>query len=50
MSLVWRVQEIRCRFYIRHDGERIVNMSSIERGEFILSLKVFFEAGHEHIS
>ena len=36
--------------YIGHDGERgIVNISSIERRESTLSLKVFFEAGHEHI-
>ena len=37
-------------FYIGHDGERIVNISSIERREFTLSLKVFFDVGHEHIS
>ena len=49
MCLVNRVQEVRCCFYIGHDGERIVNISSIERTEFTLSLKVFF-VGHEHIS
>ena len=37
-------------FYIEHDGERIINISSIERREFTLSLKVFFDVGHENIS
>ena len=31
-------------------GERILNISSIERREFTLLLKVFFDGGHEHIS
>ena len=29
MCLVKRVQEVRCCFYTGHDGERIVNISSI---------------------
>ena len=37
-------------FYIGHDGEHIVNIPSIERREFVLSLKVFFNVGHENIS
>ena len=37
-------------FYIGHDGERIVNISSTERREFTLSLKVFFDVGHADIS
>ena len=40
---VKRVQEVRCCFYIGHDGERLFIVSSIERREFILSLKVFFD-------
>ena len=50
MCFVKRVQEVRCCFYTGHDGERIVNISSIERREFTLSLKVFIDVGHEHIS
>ena len=50
MCFVKRVQEVKCRLYIGHDGERIVNISSIERREFTLSLKVFFNVGHENIN
>ena len=32
MCFVKRVQEVRCCFYIGHDGERIVNISLIEKG------------------
>ena len=32
------------------DSEHIVNISSIERREFTLSLKVFFDVGHEDIN
>ena len=39
ICLLKRVQEVRCCFYIGHDGERIVNISSIERREFTLSLR-----------
>ena len=28
----------------------MVNVSSAERREFVLSLKFFFDVGHEHIS
>ena len=28
----------------------MVNVSSTERREFVLSLKFFFDVGHEHIS
>ena len=31
------------------DGERIINISSIARREFTLSLKVFFDAGLEKL-
>ena len=51
MCFVTRVQEVRCCFYIgHHDGERIVNISLIERREFTLLLKVFFDVGHEDIN
>ena len=50
MCFVKRVQEVRCCFYIQHDGARIINVSSIEGREFTLALKVFFDVGHEHIS
>ena len=50
MCFVKHVQEVRCCFYVGHDDERILNISSIERREFTLSLKVFFDVGHEHIS
>ena len=50
MFFVKRFQEVRCCFYIWHDGERIVNISSIERREFTLSLRVFFDLGHEHVT
>ena len=49
MCFVKRVREARCCFYTGHDGERIVNISSIERREFTLSLKVFFDVRHERI-
>jgi len=39
MCLVKRVQEVRCCFYIQHNGERIINMPSIEGREFALLLK-----------
>ena len=39
MCFVKRVQEVRCCFYIGHDGERIVNIPWIERREFIFSLR-----------
>ena len=45
-----RVEEVRCCFHIGHDGECIVHISSIERREFTLSVKVFFDVGHKHIS
>ena len=32
MCLVKRIQEVRCCFYICHDGERIINIPSIEEG------------------
>ena len=35
MCFVKRVQEVRCCFYIGHDGERIVNISSTDIFEFI---------------
>ena len=50
MCFVECVQEVRCSLYILHDGECILNISLIERREFTLLLKVFFNAGHEHIS
>ena len=31
------------------DGERIINISSIAGREFTLSLKVFFDVGHEKL-
>ena len=40
------VREVRCCCYIHHDSEHIDNISSIERREFTLLLKVFFYAGH----
>ena len=40
MCFVQRVQEVRRCFYIGHDGERIINISSIERREFTLSSRV----------
>ena len=35
---------------IWHDGEGIVDISSIERREFSLSLKLLLDVGHEYIS
>ena len=32
MCLVKRIREVRCCFYIWHDGERIINIPSIEEG------------------
>ena len=43
MFLVKRVQEVRGCCDIWHDGERIVYISSIEKREFALPLKVFFD-------
>ena len=45
-----RVQEVSCCYFVRHDGERIVNVPSVERREFPLSFKVFFDGGRENIS
>ena len=50
MCFVKRVQEVRRCFYIGHDGMRDVNIFSIERREFILSLKVVLDMGHESLS
>ena len=41
MRLVERVQEVSCCYFIRHDGDRIVNIPSVERRKFALSFKVF---------
>ena len=37
MCLVKHVQEVSCCFYIRHDGERIINIPSIEERQFTLT-------------
>ena len=50
MCLVKHVQDVRCCCHIWYDGERIVYISSIERKEFALSLKVYLDVGYEHIS
>ena len=43
MCLVKRFLKVRCRCDIWHDGEHIVYISSVERREFALPLKVFFD-------
>ena len=43
MCLVKRFQKVRCCCDIWHDGEHIVYISSVERREFALPLKVFFD-------
>ena len=50
MCFAKRGQKVRRCCYTRHDGERIVNIASIESREFTFSLKVFFDVGHENIS
>ena len=41
MCLVKRVQEVRCCFYIRHNGECIINIPLIEGREFTRSRSRF---------